>query len=109
VSPTDDRSISSSGNDENRRLKKADSLKENDRTVGRTRPLVSRAAKMSFSLPSRPAPINSQSSGVLAMPPTKRPEPAYPFYDYADSIPKPKVIYIRDEEQANDMIASLNG
>jgi hypothetical protein len=109
VSPTDDHSVSSSGNDESRRLKKADSLKENDRTVARTRPLVSRAAKMSFSLPSLPTPISSQGSGVVAMPLTKRPEPAYPFYDYADNIPRPKVIYIRDEEQANEMIASLNG
>jgi len=37
------------------------------------------------------------------------PGPAYPFYNYADNIPKPKVIYIRNEEVANEMVASLNG
>jgi hypothetical protein len=30
-------------------------------------------------------------------------------YNYADNIPKPKVIYIKREEHANEMIDSLNG
>jgi hypothetical protein len=36
-------------------------------------------------------------------------EPAYPLYNYADNIPRPNVIYIKEEEQANEMVASLNG
>jgi hypothetical protein len=32
-----------------------------------------------------------------------------PTYNYADTIPMPKVLYIRNEEQANEMVASLNG
>jgi len=35
--------------------------------------------------------------------------PPPPPYKYADNIPKPKVIYIKREEHANEMIDSLNG
>jgi hypothetical protein len=107
VSPTDDHSVLPSDHDESRRLKKTVSLRE--RTVERSRPPVSRATKSSSTLASRPASINSQGSGAVAKPRAKRPEPAYPLYDYADNVPRPKVIYIRDEDQANEMIAGLNG
>ncbi|KAH9077699.1 ribonuclease H-like protein [Lactarius deliciosus] len=36
-------------------------------------------------------------------------KPQYPPYNYADYIPRPKVIYIKREDQADDMVASLNG
>ncbi|KAH9167052.1 ribonuclease H-like protein [Lactarius sanguifluus] len=36
-------------------------------------------------------------------------KPQYPPYNYADYIPRPKVIYIKCEEKADDMVASLNG
>jgi hypothetical protein len=35
--------------------------------------------------------------------------PSYPLYNYADHTPKPKVTYIKKEEDANDMAAKLNG
>ena len=109
VARTDDHSASVPGSDENRLLKKTDSLKENDGTVERSWPPARRATTIPSTLASRPAPINSQNSGIVAKPLTNRPEVGYPLYDYADNIPKPNVIYITDEEQANEMITSLNG
>ena len=109
VSRADDHSASSLGRGENPRMKKTDSLKENDETMKRSRPLVSRATKISSTLASRSASTNFPSSGKVDKRLTKRPEPAYPPYNYADNIPIPKVIYIRNEEQANEMVASLNG
>lgn len=35
--------------------------------------------------------------------------PPHPPYNYADHAPKPKVTYIKREEEANDMVAKLNG
>jgi hypothetical protein len=90
-------------------LQKTESLKENDRTAKRNGPLVGRAARATSTLPSRPAATESRRSGVVTKPPTNRPELAYPSYNYADTIPKPKVIYIRNEENANEMVGSLNG
>ena len=75
----------------------------------RIRPPISRATKSSSALASRSASINYQGSGAVAKPRAKRSEVAYPLYDYADNVPRPKVIYIRDEDQANEMIAGLNG
>jgi hypothetical protein len=34
---------------------------------------------------------------------------AYPLYSYADNIPRPNVMYVKEEGQANEMVASLNG
>lgn len=106
---TNDHSASSLGRDENRRLKKTESLKENGAITKQNRPLVNTAAQATSTLASRPVATDSHSSGVVAKPPTTRPMPAYPPYNYADHIPKPKVIYIRNEEDANEMVASLNG
>ena len=94
---------------ENRRLKKTESLKENEDTTKQDWSLTSRSPKYPSTLPSRPASTNYQSSGVVTKPPLEQQEPAYPPYDYADHIPKPKVIYIRDEGRANEMVQSLNG
>ena len=90
-------------------MKKTESLKENDAITKQSRPLVGSAAQVTSTLASCPVATDSHSSGVTAKPPTKRPMPAYPPYNYADHIPKPKVIYIRNEEDANEMVASLNG
>ncbi|KAI0252825.1 hypothetical protein BJV78DRAFT_1153462 [Lactifluus subvellereus] len=87
-------SSSSSSRVENRQLKKTDSLKENEGTVKRG---------------SRSASAVHQGSTGTIKPPSTRPKLAYPLYNYADNIPTPKVIYIKKEEQANEMVASLNG
>jgi len=109
ITQTNDHRASSLGHDENRRLKKTESLKENDAITKQSCPLAGSAAKVTSTLASRPVATDSHSSGVVAKPPTERPMPAYPPYNYADHIPKPKVIYIRNEEDANEMVASLNG
>ena len=110
ITRTNDHSTSSLGRGENRRLKKTESLKENDGITERNCPLVSRAAQVTSALTSRLVATDSHSSGVAASkPPINRPMPVYPPYNYADNIPKPKVIYIRNEEVADEMVASLNG
>ena len=63
----------------------------------------------SHPLASHPAATDSRSSGIVTKPPTKLPEPAYSPYNYPDTIPKPKVIYIRNEENANEIVGRLNG
>jgi hypothetical protein len=108
ITRTNDHSASSLGRDENHRLKKTESLKENDGITERSRPLVSRAAQVTSTL-ARSVASDSHSSGAVAKPPINRPMPAYPLYNYADNIPKPKVIYIKNEEDANEMVTSLNG
>ena len=90
-------------------MKKTESLKENDGITERNRPLVSRAVQVTSTLASRPVATDSHSSGVAAKLPINRPMPTYPPYNYADNIPKPKVVYIKNEEVANEMVASLNG
>ena len=109
VTPADDRRATSMTRVENRRLKKTESLKENEDTTKQDWSLTIRSPKYPSTLPSRPASTNYQSSGVVTKPPLEQQEPAYPPYDYADHIPKPKVIYIRDEGRANEMVQSLNG
>ncbi|KAI0275714.1 hypothetical protein BGY98DRAFT_991095 [Russula aff. rugulosa BPL654] len=99
----DDRRATSTARVENRRLKKTDSLKENEDTTKQGQSLTSRSTKYPSTLASRPASTNYQSSGVVTKPPMEQQEPAYPPYNYADHIPKPKVIYIRDEGRANEM------
>jgi hypothetical protein len=92
-------------------LKKTESLKENEDTTKQGQSLTSRGAKHPgpSTLASRSASTNYQSSGVVTKPPLEQQQPTYPLYDYADHIPKPKVIYIRDEGRANEMVHSLNG
>jgi hypothetical protein len=109
VTPADDRRATSTARVENRRLKKTESLKKNEDTTKQGRSLTSRGTKYPSTLASRPVSTNYQSSGVVNKPPLERQEPAYPLYHYADHIPKPKVIYIRDEGRANEMVHSLNG
>ncbi|KAH9974325.1 ribonuclease H-like domain-containing protein [Lactifluus volemus] len=81
-----------------RQTNKTDSFKENE---GTTNPGPSTRASCSILAPHR-------SSAAMPVP---KPvfEPAYPLYNYADNIPRPNVIYIKEEEQANEMVASLNG
>jgi hypothetical protein len=110
ITRTNDHSSTSSlGHGENRRLKKTESLREDDGITERNCPLVSRAAQVTSALASRLVATDSHSSGVAAKPPINRPMPMYPPYNYADNIPKPKVIYIKNEEVADEMVASLNG
>lgn len=105
MAPADYSRVTSSARVENRRLKKTDSLKENEDTTKRG---TSRG-KFSSTLSSRPVFTNYKSSGVVTRPPPEQQEPSYPLYDYADHIPKPKVIYITDEDRANEMVPGLNG
>ena len=107
--PADDRRATPTARVENRRLKKTESLKENEDTTKQGSSLTSGSTKYPSTLASRPASTNYHSPGVVTKPPPKQQEPAYPPYDYADHIPKPKVIYIRDEGRANEMVHSLNG
>jgi hypothetical protein len=81
-----------------RQTNKADSFKENE---GTTNPGPSTRASCPVLAPHR-------SSAAMPVP---KPvfEPTYPLYNYADNIPRPNVIYIKEEEQANEMVASLNG
>ena len=109
VMPANDPRATSTARVENRRLKKTESLKENEVTTKQGRSPTSSSTKYSSTLASRPASTNFQSSGVVTKPPLEQQEPAYPPYEYADHIPKPKVIYIRDEGHANEMVHSLNG
>lgn len=106
---TDDCSASASDRLENHQLKKSESFKENEGTIERGQSLTGRDAKMPSTLASHSAPTNCQSPDAVAKPPPRLPVRSYPLYDYADNIPKPKVIYIRNEELANEMVASLNG
>jgi hypothetical protein len=106
--PADDRRATSTARVENRRLKKTESLKQNEDTTKQGRSLT-RSTTYPSTLASRPASTNYQSSGVVTKPPLEQQEPAYPPYNYVDHIPKPKVIYIRDEGRANEMVHSLNG
>jgi hypothetical protein len=99
---TDNNSASSSGCVRNRRLQKTDSLKENEGTVKQGRlPTSTRASRSAFA--------SYQGSATMTTPPSVVMKMSYPPYDYADNIPRPKVIYIKKEEEANNMIASLNG
>jgi len=94
---------SSSRRVENRRLKKTDSLKENEG------PMNQSSNRGHNAMAPYPASINPQRPGIVIKPPPQLPGPTYPPYHYADNIPVPKVIYIRDEKVANEMVASLNG
>jgi hypothetical protein len=105
MTPADESRVTSSARVENRRLKKTDSLKENEDTTKRG---TSRG-KFSSTSASRPVFTNYKSSGVGTRPPPEQQELSYPLYDYADHIPKPTVIYITDEDRANEMVAGLNG
>jgi hypothetical protein len=109
VTPADDPRATSTARVENRRLKKTASLKENEDTTKQGRSLTGSSTKYPSTLASRSASTDYQSSGVVTKPPLEQREPAYPPYDYADHIPRPKVIYIRDEGRANEMVHSLNG
>jgi hypothetical protein len=103
-------SASSSGRVENRRLKKTDSLKEDDDgTMVQGQSFTGESRGIRSTSAPQLASTNSQSSGNVTQPRKDLPMPAYPSYHYADNIPKPKVIYIRNEEVANEMVASLNG
>ena len=104
----DDRRATSTARVENRRLKKTESLKENEDTMKQGQSLA-RSTKYPSTLASRPASTDYQSSGVVTKPRLEQQELAYPPYNYADHIPKPKVIYIRDNGRANEMVQSLNG
>ncbi|KAH9043609.1 ribonuclease H-like domain-containing protein [Lactarius hengduanensis] len=57
----------------------------------------------------RPRSANHQRSALMSESSLAVTKPQYPPYNYADYIPKPKVIYIKNEEKADDMVASLNG
>jgi len=50
-----------------------------------------------------------QRSAVITEPFPAKMKPQRPIYNYADHIPRPTVVYIKDEEQADEMVASLNG
>jgi hypothetical protein len=100
------RRVTSSARVDSRRLKKTDSLKENEDT---TKQGTSRGPKFPSALASRPVFTNYKSSGVATKPPPEQQGPSYPLYDYAEHIPKPKVIYITDEDRANEMVPGLNG
>lgn len=107
--PADDSRATSTARVENRRLKKTESLKENEDITKQGQSLASMSTKYPSALASRSASTNNQRSGVVTRPPLEQQEPAYPQYNYADHIPKPKVIYIRDEDRANEMVQALNG
>lgn len=109
MTSADNRRITPTARVDNRRLKKTDSLKENEDTTQQGQSLTTRSTKYPSSLASRTASTNSESSGVVTKPPLEQQKPAYPSYNYADHIPKPKVIYIRDEGRANEMVHCLNG
>ncbi|KAI0299388.1 ribonuclease H-like domain-containing protein [Multifurca ochricompacta] len=102
-------SASSSGCTENRRLKKDDSFKENKSVTKRTPSLSNRETNAPSTLASRSAFTRYQSPAMVTKPQPVIPVPQYPLYNYADNIPRPKAIYIKDEEHANEMVASLNG
>jgi hypothetical protein len=95
----------------NRRLKNTDSLKENEHegTMAQGQSFIGGNRKFPSTSAPRLASTTSQSSEIVNKPRRELSVPAYPFYNYADNIPKPKVIYIRNEEVANEMVASLNG
>ncbi|KAH8990746.1 ribonuclease H-like protein [Lactarius akahatsu] len=57
----------------------------------------------------RPRSGDYQRSALMSESSLAVTKPQYPPYNYADYIPKPKVIYIKSEEQADDMVAILNG
>ncbi|KAH9990250.1 ribonuclease H-like domain-containing protein [Russula compacta] len=97
------------GGIENRRLNKSESFKENEGTIEQDQSFAGKDVKIPSTLASRSAATNCQSPDAVTKPPPRPPVPSYPLYDYADNIPKPKVIYIKNEELANEMVASLNG
>lgn len=107
VTPADDLSVTSSARVG--RLKKTDSLKENEDVPTQGQSLVTKGKKFPPASTSRHAFSNHKSSGVRTKPPPEQQGLTYPLYDYADHIPKPKVIYITDEDRANDMVHGLNG
>ncbi|KAI9513501.1 ribonuclease H-like domain-containing protein [Russula earlei] len=89
---SDDHSAPSSGLLGKRRLKKTESLKENEHTLsGEAQSLAK----------------SDRSSGIVTKPP--QPGSAYPTYNYAENVPKPKVIYIKNEEDADEVVSCLNG
>ena len=107
MTPADDLSVASPAR--MGRLKKTDSLKENEDVPTQGQLLASRGETFPSTSASRPAFSNYKSSGIITKPPTEQQVLTYPLYDYADHIPKPKVIYITDEDRANDMVPGLNG
>lgn len=58
---------------------------------------------------SRPCSANHQRSAFMSGFSPAVGEPRYPPYNYTDHIPRPTVIYIKREEDADEMVASLNG
>jgi hypothetical protein len=94
---------------ENRRLKKSESLKENEDITKQGLSLTSRGTKFPSTAASRPTFANYKISGVVRKSLPEQQELSHPLYDYADHIPKPKVIYITNEDRANEMVPSLNG
>lgn len=106
---TDGRRAISTARVENRRLKKTESLKENEDITKQGQSLTSMGTKYPSTQASRSTSTNYQRSGDVTRPPLEQQEPAYPWYNYADHIPKPKVIYIRDEGRANEIVQGLNG
>ncbi|KAH9064583.1 ribonuclease H-like domain-containing protein [Lactarius vividus] len=57
----------------------------------------------------RPSSAGYRRSALMSESSLAVTKPQYPPYNYANYIPRPKVIYIKTEEKADDMVASLNG
>jgi hypothetical protein len=104
VTPADDRRVTSSARVESHGLKKTESLKEDTTKQGGS--LANRSTKFSST---RASFTDYQRSSVVTRPPPEQQESTRSLYDYADHIPKPKVIYITDEDRANEMVPGLNG
>ena len=107
VTPADNLRVTSSARVG--RLKKTDSLKENEDMTRQGSSLASTGNKIPFSSASHPVFSNYKSFGAVTKPLPEQQTLTYPLYDYADHIPKPKVIYITDEDHANEMVPGLNG
>jgi hypothetical protein len=111
VTPADDCRVTSnfSARVKDRRLKKSESLKENEDITKQRLSPTSRGTKFPYTAASRPTSANYKRSGVVKKTPPEQQDLSHPLYDYADHIPKPKVIYITNEDRANEMVPTLNG
>ncbi|KAI0040604.1 ribonuclease H-like protein [Auriscalpium vulgare] len=79
------------------------SLKENEGGK-KVAPKSSARALKSASAPAPGASVYSKKPSSAA-----KPEVKLPTYTYAEYIPKPTVVYVKTEEEANEMVEGLNG
>ncbi|KAI0061181.1 ribonuclease H-like protein [Artomyces pyxidatus] len=101
VKPPDFRSGRTEFSKENEGGKKVTKSKTSARrTAVPTRPNSSESAQGSSSTKKAPTVGRADNS---------RPESKMPLYTYAEYIPKPTVVYIKTEDEANEMVQALNG